>query len=192
MRQTTESDIYTALVELIEKVTGRPAWTKAGLLNIPNVPYSVVFMAAGSGPTMDQVERTILEEPLSTGEAFLERPWGSTTFEVAVDFFKNSSETSAQSDAMKFRASLLLSERYNDIWQICGFSGPVKYLDISAAFSADTEPRARVTFSLNALIDTGVSGLHEIAKQEIHITGQYGERTVTIDKDELSATISGG
>lgn len=173
MPSTTLQNLYDTLCSVIETTTGRRAWSKVGIQATPNGPYATVYLQEGSQPaTQDVVEMTALPAPGPNGETIRETPWGSVRLDCVAEFFRDTaSAATAQADAARFKAGLQLSNRFNDLWAICGLCGPIRYIDISSVFRADTESRAQVRFSLYAnLAEQPLDrDIFEIDSQEVDV-----------------------
>ena len=169
---TTLDNLYTAICTIVKSTTGRPVWVKGGIQATPKGPYATVYLEQGEGRGQDVIETVILSTPGPNGETLAEQPWGSTHLICSVEFFRDTVGPTALQDATRFKNSLQLSARRDDLCLICGRSGAASIIDFSTVFRADSESRVRVTFSLNAnLIDLplGGSNLFEINSNEIDV-----------------------
>lgn len=174
---TSIDDLYNALIAVVGASTGRMCWRKTGIQAQPQGAYATVQLTEGPSPTQDIVER------VSLTEGFSERPWGTTHLDVKVEFFRNSKTNSdtALNAAIRFRNALQLEERFQDLWLVCGLTGPIHLVDVSTMFRADVEGRAEIRFSaytnLSAPLPLPDTDIGQIDHQTI---GVY--RTDTTDK----------
>ena len=184
---TTLAELYDMICKTVAQITGRPTWSKMGIQAAPNTPYAVVYIHEGRGPDLQVVETVELTNPDILGNTLQELVWGATTVDVEVTFYKDTvaigKGTTALTAATAFRNGLYRTARDYDIWTLAGLSGPVRVIDTSAIFRADTENRAQVLFRLNVnLIDPITPALdtniQEIDSQPLIII----DNGVTIDK----------
>lgn len=180
----TIGELYNTICSVVQAKTGYPTWTKTGIQATPKGPYATVFLERSEGRSQDVVEVVELAEPGANGETLTERPWGASHIMCLVEFRRDTTGQTALNAATKFRNALQLSERFDDLWAICGLAGVPTTIDFSAVFRADTESRVRVTFAVNANINEPLpdSNIHEIHTSNIEV---YRE-----DTDHLIATIS--
>lgn len=173
MASTTYDELYTTLCELVTKVTGRPCWRRAGIQAQPNRTYASVYLTQGVGMVQDVVEELEIAEQPATGETLSEVAWGVTHLKAEVDFLRSATDDSANDAATRFRNSLQMSARYDDLWQIAGLTGGIEVMDISAIFRADTEERVKVLFGLYANISNpdqiADTSIYEIESQNIDL-----------------------
>jgi hypothetical protein len=169
---TTLTDLYTAICTVVQNSTSRRTWTKSGIQATPKGPYATVYLEQGEGRAQDVVEMVELATPGPNGETFVEAPWGTTHLICMVEFYRDTTGTTALQDATRFKNSLQLSARFDDLWLVCGMGGAPSVIDFSTVFRADTESRVRVTFSINAnLIDLPLTGanIFEIDSPNIEV-----------------------
>lgn len=184
---TTQANLYKVLCEVVTLTTGRKCWTKAGIQATPNFPYVTVYLEQGASPaTQDVVEVTEAVGP--NGETLQERPWGTQRLDCVVEFFRDTIGDSAQIAANRFKNGLQLSSRYDDLWQIAGFVGAIRVIDVSAIFRSDTESRSQVRFGLYANIADPSplpdAAIYDIASQEVGVfrdTNDPADEVGTID-----------
>jgi hypothetical protein len=151
-RKTSFDELYSTLVVLVENVTGRPCWRKMGIQAQPGGPYATVYLKEGPSPTQDVIE----EVPNPEG-GFSQYPVGLTYLSCQAEFFRNISTQSAYDAGIRFRQSLQMSSRFDDLWQIAGLCGQIEIRDISEIFRADVEGRTQV--SCNMYADIGAPPL---------------------------------
>ena len=145
-RKTTLDELYTTLLALVVKVTGRPTWRKNGIQVQPRGPYATVLLREGPSPTQD-----VVYDDSDTGGQF---PTGLTLLECKVEFFRNVAIMSANEAAIRFRQSLQMEARFWDLWTISGLCGEIRFIDVSSMFRGDIEGRAEIQFNLYADIGT--------------------------------------
>lgn len=151
MPVTTMKELYATLCSVVMEATGRKTWTKTGIQATPNFPYATVYLRTGDGFAQDVVVDNVQEVPGPNGETFQQAVLNTLHFQCVVEFFRNSGEfDTAVAAALRFKASLQLDARDFDLWRICGLTGPIQFIDVSAIFRADTEPRAQIVFGLYA------------------------------------------
>jgi hypothetical protein len=184
---TSISSIYSAMGSVVNRATGRSWWKKAGIQAQPPGTYATVFISEIDGIQNPVVSHIQYSAPIAvTGEIFKEIPWGTSTLDVQVEFWRSATNDAAIDAAQRFYRSLYLEKRWTDLWSICALSGSVRIVDISAMFRADIEPRVRVQFRINAnlsavdpLLDISI---HDIGTQPILIEeGSGGEITLETD-----------
>jgi hypothetical protein len=182
---TTIGTIYSAIGAVVTRATGRSWWKKAGMQGQPSGTYATVYVTQGDAIAQQVVEHVKYTSELETGEIFRQIPWGTTSLDVQVEFWRSATSNSAIDAAIRFFRSLYLEARWSDLWIYCSLAGSVKTTDISAMFRADIEPRARVEFRIFAnlsgpdpLLDVP---LHDIQKQPLLITEQHGSHDLETD-----------
>ena len=167
--------IYNALGAIVASSTGRLWWDKRKIQAQPTNPYATIYITVGDGLQMPVTENVLLSTPGPNGETFKQYPWGTVLLDVQVEFLRSNPATGdyAQRAAKRFENALRLTEREYDLWLICGLSGAIRYIDISAIFRADVQPQARVAFRLLAnLMDQPLAGvdIFDIENQPMVIT----------------------
>lgn len=143
--KTSIDNLYTAVLDLVTTVTGRPAWRKMGLQVAPKGPYATVYLKEGPSATQDVIDNVSLDEG-----GFSQSPVGLTLLTCSVEFFRNVSALSATEAAIRFRQSLQMESRFQDLWNICGLVGEIRFVDVSEMFRHDIEGRAQIHFNLYA------------------------------------------
>ncbi len=151
---TSIGELYSTIGAIVLTSTGRNWWKKAGMKASPAYPYCLIQLTEGQGIENEVVEIIEFDEALENGEWFQERPWGTQLIKVAVEFFKDGTDSNdkAIGAATRFKLALRLEERMWDLWQICGLVGGLDLIDLSATFRQDTEGRALVKFNIYANI----------------------------------------
>jgi hypothetical protein len=177
---TTHADLYDKLCEVVTTTTGRRVWSKSGIQATPNSPYATVFLSQGEGFVFDVVQTVEIIDAVGDAPSLQEIVWGATRFAVEVEFYRDSTTSTAYQAAAQFRNGLHREARYNDIWTIAGLSGNISIVDMSAIFRADTENRVRVMFNLYANILDPI--VPEASIYEIDST------TVNVACDEITIT----
>lgn len=161
---TTFADLYSALGTIVTAATNRQWWRKGGIQGVPTEPYATIFLEEAPGNQHEVVE--LVDEEVG----FSELPWGTSRVRAKVEFFKGE----AANDASRFRTSMRLSERFYDLWRLCGLSGGLELVDVSTSFREDIEPRAEVRFYLNVNIFGPLpldgTSLNDIESIDIDIT----------------------
>lgn len=181
--KTDLDQLYTVLCTLITSVTGRKCWRKLGLQAAPRGPYATIYVSEGPSPTQDVVEEEPLMEIGAPNPSIREVPVGLTRLECEAEFRRNVAKASALDAAVRFRQSLQLSARFNDLWRISGLVGEIRIIDISAMFRADVEGRAAVRFNL--YVDLGATPLstehliYEIEHCQIRVYPEQTDEPVT-------------
>lgn len=173
-RKTTQNELYTQWVALIEQLTGRPTWRKGRMLTNPVGGYATIWMGEGPSPTQEVIEYVprVVENELEP--TLNQEVWGTTHLECVVAFHRDTTERAA-SAAVRFRNALQLEQRFFDIWQYCALSGDIRFVDISGIFREDIEPRAEIRFSIYANLtydDPVVSpdqSIHQIDNVDLNI-----------------------
>jgi len=145
MPSTTIENLYNTLCSVVLLTTGYRAWSKSGIQAMPLGPYATVYLNDATPPaTQDVVEVQELVTPGPNGETLQEQPWNAARLECVVEFFRGQAFAAAN----QFRSGLQLSNRDFDLNRIVGLAGPIRVIDVSAVFRADTEARAQVRFYL--------------------------------------------
>lgn len=171
--ETSLNELYDTIGVLIQSVTGREWWRSTGMQSQPKGIYATVYLQMDQ-PLQHQVVENVELEPLGENlEVFEQKPWGTTTVDCIVSFYRSTSNNSADEAATRFRNSLYIEKRFEDLWRIAGLLGSVRRLDISGAFRADIEPRTEVRFSFMANISepgpVDSNQIYDIQSQEIDI-----------------------
>lgn len=186
VHKTSFDELYGVFCDLVTAVTGRPTWRKQGLQVAPRGPYATVYF--GEAPSFVQ---DVVETFVDPDNGVMESPVGLTRLEGRVELFRNVAVASALDAAVRFRNSLRLENRFNDVWLISGLVGEVRIIDVSAMFRGDIEGRAEVRFELYADIGAPVFNIPDHTPGEIeHQRIKVFENTddpppvadVTIDK----------
>jgi hypothetical protein len=175
-RKTTMDELYTTLVNLVAKVTARPVWRKMGLQAAPRGPYATVLLTEGPSPVQDVIE----EIELDAG-GFVQAPVGLTRLECRVEFFRNVAVQSALEATVRFRQSLQLDSRFDDIWRISGLVGEIRMIDVSTMFRGNVDGRAELRFGLYA--DIGATAITTDPN-----VGQIDHETINVYRDNANTT----
>lgn len=190
-RKTDFDELYGVLCELVESVTTVPCWRKIGIQVQPQGPYATVYIAEGPSPVQDVVENLgATSVTVNSDPTLQESPVGLIRLDVRVEFFRNLTTLPALDSAIRFKRSLYLEARFNDLWQIAGLVGEIRTLDVSAMFRADVEGRAEVRFSLYANISAHRLTDDETSIYEIEHVGIDVYRTTDDPPKVASITIN--
>ena len=173
MSATSLTELYDTIGLIIQSVTGREWWRSTGMQSQPEGIYATVYLQMDQ-PLQHQVVENVELDPVGANlEVFEQKPWGTTTVDCTVTFFRSALGNSADESAIRFRNSLYIEKRFTDLWKIAGLLGSVRRLDISGAFRADIEPRTEVRFSFMANISepgpVNTNQIYDIQSQKIDI-----------------------
>jgi hypothetical protein len=191
MPSTTLENLYDVLCEVVTRTTGYAAWSKGGIQATPAGNYATVYLQDGEPPaTQDVVETSILDEPGLNGETLREHPWNQVYLTCVAEFFRGDAMTAAN----QLRSGLQLSNREFDLWPIAGLAGPVRVIDMSTIFRADTEPRAQLRFHLHANLveplplDANIFEIHQQPIPIKHVPEGYPQDQF----ETIEVTVTGG
>ncbi len=170
---TSLNELYETIGTIIQSVTGREWWRSSGMQSQPEGVYATVYLQMDQ-PLQHQVVENVELDPLGENlEVFEQKPWGTTTIDCVVTFYRSTTNNSAGDSAIRFRNSLYIEKRFEDLWRIAGLLGSVRRLDISGTFRADIEPKAEIRFSFMANISepgpVDSNQIYDIQSQEIDI-----------------------
>lgn len=180
-------DLYKAVGALVVKSTGRLWWRRAGIQAQPTGTYATVYITNVDGIQNQVVENVDyleagMDQPVD-GQAFFQQAWNTSRLEVEIDFFRSKTNDTVHDAASRFRAALMLEERFWDLWKLCGLIGGVTVQDISAIFRAETEPRVKLRFHLAAnvadplpLADTPI---YDIESEKVIVSVDKFDEVVT-------------
>lgn len=196
---TTYDELYDTIGTIVQSVTGRDWWRRTGMQSQPRGSYAVVYLAADQALQHQVVENVELDPPGLNDEVYEQKPWGTATIDCVVEFYRDAINDSANQAASRFRNSLYIEKRFEDLWRIAGLIGNVRWLDISGAFRADIEPRAEVRFSFIANItnpgpDLTVPGaiesnqIYDIQSQQVDVTHVKPDGSETIIQVDVDPT----
>ena len=189
MKGTSYDELYSVLGGVVQLLTGRSWWRKAGIQNQPGEPYATLYIMQSPTSSLDVVDTVEAEDG-----SLSERPWGQTKLSVKVEFFRGGQigEASALVAATRFANGLKLSARFNDIWTIAGLVDEIIVMDVSAMFRADVEGRTEVRFMMTANIsnplplpDTGIAEITSVGipvYKELQINEDLVE-TITVARE---------
>lgn len=193
--RTSYDNLYAVLGQVIKKATGRDWWRKPGMQVRPTGPYATIYMTEGVGLESPVVENVELEEPGPGEESFQQVPWGTSTIQVVIEFYKSQPNDTALHAATRMKNALRLEERYWDLWLVCGLVGAVRLIDVSAIFRADIEPRTEIRFTLIANIVDPLpvaDNIHEISSLEVGVAHIGRDDAETETGIIVTAPITGG
>lgn len=183
MPSTTTENLYNVLCEVITRTTGYPAWSKSGIQSMPTGPYAVAYLSEAANPaTQDVVEVRALSIPGPNGETLQEVPWNAVRLDCVVEFYRGNAMLAAN----QFKSGLQLSNRDFDLNAIAGLCGPIRAIDVSAVFRADTEARAQTRFCLYANVTLPLpldASIFEIDHQPVSIVPTAPPVTINITVD---------
>lgn len=192
MPTTTMSQLYKTLCQVVISATGRKIWSKGGIQATPNFPYATVFLSMGDGFAKDTIINVPLSTPGPNQETLKQYVRSTLHLQCVAEFYRsNGDNDTAAIAALRFKQALQLQEREYDLWRICGLTGPIQFIDTSAIFRADTEPRAQVRFYLYAnLGEEPLNGtdLSEISKQPMQIEFNSLDDHITIISKDIENT----
>lgn len=184
--KTSFDELYGTFVAVIESVTGRPCWRKASMQAQPKSAYSTIYFSEGPSPVLDIVENivTVVDGVL----VYQQQAWGTTSLDCKVEFFRNDGYGTSNDAAIRFRNSLQYESRFDDIWNICGLIGEIKFVDFTTIFRADIESRSEIRFGLYANIADPLplfgTDISDIGMQHLDI------RKYTTDGDLIQVDIN--
>lgn len=191
---TSFDELYDTIGAIIESVTGREWWRSTGMQSQPTGIYATVYLKMGT-PLEQQVVENVKLNPVDENlEVFEQKTWGTTTVDCVITFYRSMPDNSADESATRFRNSLYIEKRFEDLWQIAGLVGSVRRIDISGAFRADIEPRTEVRFSfISNITDPGPvdfsNQIYDIQSQKIDITHVKPDNSETLIELEISENI---
>lgn len=190
---TSHDELYNVIGGIVLLATGREWWRSTGMQSQPTGTYAVVYLGSDQPLEHQVVENIELDPAGDDGEVFEQKPWGAARLDCTVTFYRSEVDDSANDAATRFRNSLYIEQRYQDLWQISGLVGSVRTLDISGAFRADIEPRTEVRFSLmaNIFAPSPLEGnqIFDIQSVEIdvtHVKPDGDETTIPLIIDSTS------
>lgn len=190
---TSTTELYETLGAIIVAVTGREWWRSTGMQAQPRGVYATIYLVLDhpvESPVVENIE-IISEDPNS--EVFMQRSWGTTTIDCMISFYRDALNDSANDAAIRFRNSLHIEKRFNDIWRIAGLVGRVRVLDISGVFRADIEPRSEVRFSLMVNLSAPDpiedNRIFDIQSQKIDLTHVKPDKSETEIIVEIDAPV---
>lgn len=190
-RHTSFDELITSYGALIARATGRQWWQEDKIQARPKNPYATLFITQADGYENPIIENIILDD--SSEETYEQIPWNTSIIEVQVKFYGSRANNSAKEAAQRFRSSLFLEARFDDVWLISALSGRINIRDLSQIFREDTEPRVEVKFNIVAniveaqpLADTKIFDIQHQGIEIIHVGINETETqiNVTINDDE--------
>ncbi len=171
---TSLNELYDTIGTIIQSVTGREWWRSTGMQSQPEGVYATIYLQMDQALQHQVVENVELDPLGENLEVFEQKPWGTTTVDCIVSFYRNTTDNSVDESASRFRNSLYIEKRFEDLWRIAGLLGSVRRLDISGTFRADIEPKTEVRFSFMANISelgpVDSNQIYDIQSQKIDIT----------------------
>jgi len=150
MNHCSRDDLYNQFITLIKTVTGRDCWRKYGIQSQPAGTYATLELSECTMSPVSPVAKVSNTQTLITDPAYSQVAWGQSLIQCKVEFFRNELVDTAFDAAIRFRNSLLLEDRYWDVWNYCGLVGDIRMIDVSTMFRADVEGRAEIRFSIYA------------------------------------------
>jgi len=174
MSATSLNELYETIGMVVQSVTGREWWRSTGMQSQPEGIYATIYLNMDQ-PLQHQIVENVELDPVGENlEVFEQKPWGTTTVDCIVTFYRSSPDNSADESAVRFRNGLYIEKRFEDLWKIAGLVGNVRRLDISGAFRADIEPRTEVRFSFISNISepgpVDSNQIYDIQSQKIDLT----------------------
>lgn len=187
---TTYDELYDTIGTIVQSVTGREWWRRTGMQSQPRGVYAVVYLAVDQALQHQVVENVELDPPGPNDEVYEQKPRGTATIDCVVNFYRDTIDDSANQAASRFRNSLYIEKRFEDLWRIAGLIGNIRWLDISGAFRSDIEPRTEVRFSLIANIadpdPIDSNQIYDIQSQQVdvaHVKPDGSETNIQVDVD---------
>ncbi len=174
MSGTSLNELYETIGTVVQSVTGREWWRSTGMQSQPEGIYATIYLNMDQ-PLQHQIVENVELDPVGENlEVFEQKPWGTTTVDCIVTFYRSLPDNTADESATRFRNGLYIEKRFEDLWRIAGLVGSVRRLDISGAFRADIEPRTEVRFSFIANISepgpVDTNQIYDIQSQKIDLT----------------------
>lgn len=193
MTITSYNELYDTIGNVVQSVTGREWWRRNGMQSQPEGVYAVVYLAQDQTLQHQVVENIELIPFGENGEVYEQTPWGTATIDCVVEFYRSAENDDALEAAIRFRNSLFIEKRFEDLWRIAGLVGNIRLLDISGAFRADIEPRAEIRFSFISNIShpkpIESNQIYDIQSQQmdvIHVKKDTSETIIQVNVDTNS------
>lgn len=190
MSATSYNELYDVIGTIVQSVTGREWWRRTGMQSQPEGIYAVVYLASDQPLQHQVVENIELTPPGTNGEVYEQKPWGTASIDCVVEFYRDAENNTALESATRFKNSLYIEKRFEDLWRIAGLVGNVRWLDISGAFRADIEPRTEVRFTFISNIanpnPVDTNQIYDIQSQRIdviHVKMDDSEIIIEVDVD---------